>query len=110
MNENSIEALFGLNEEKAQKREKLSDKQRQKLAQLDQDMSWLLGHKQGQRVLIALLAKCRLNFGNFTGNSATFKLEGQRELGLDLISWIRAADADKARLIVAELFVGDDHD
>lgn len=110
IDENSIESLFGLSEEKQAKREKLSEKQRAKLEQLDQDMAWLLSHAQGRRVMTAFLAKCRLNFGNFTGNSSTFKLEGQRELGLDLISWIRAASPPEARKIVAELFVGDDHD
>jgi deoxyribodipyrimidine photolyase-like uncharacterized protein len=110
MNENSIEALFGLADEKVEKREKLSEKQKRKIDQLDQDMAWLLSHPQGRRVLTAFLAKCRLNFGNFTGNSSTFKLEGQRELGLDLISWIRAASPVEARKIIADLFVGDDHD
>ena len=110
MNESSIEALFGLSDDAQIKRDALSDKQRRKLDQLDQDMAWLLAQPQGRRVLAAFLAKCRLGFGNFTGNSTTFKLEGQRELGLELIQWIKSADADEARKIVADLFIGDDYD
>lgn len=110
MNEASIEALFGLSGDVADKRKALGDKQRRKLEQLDQDMSWLLAQPQGRRVLVAFLAKCRLSFGNFTGNSTTFKLEGQRELGLELIHWIKSADPNEARKIVAELFIGEDYD
>lgn len=110
MNESSIEALFGLSDDTRGKREALSDQQRRKLDQLDQDMAWLLAQPQGRRVLVAFLAKCRLSFGNFTGNSTTFKLEGQRELGLELIHWIKSADAKEARKIVAELFIGEDYD
>jgi hypothetical protein len=110
MNEASIEALFGLSGDTSERRQSLSDDQKRQLDQLDQDMAWLLQHPQGQRVIVAFLAKCRLSFGNFTGNSTTFKLEGQRELGLELIRWIRAADSKQARKIVAELFIGDDYD
>lgn len=110
MHEDSIEALFGLSEEKAEKRQKLNEQQIARLQQLDSDMAWLMDQPQGRRVLTAFLAKCRLGASNFTGNSTTFKLEGQRELGLDLISWIKAASPEGARIIIADLFVGDDHD
>ena len=92
------------------KRQEITDAQRALREQLNSDMKWVLGDARGRRVIVNMLAHCRLSVTNFTGNSETFKLEGKREVALAFLRWIKAADPDQARQIVADLFVGDDHD
>jgi hypothetical protein len=55
-----------------------------------------------------MLEHCRLSVSNFTGNSETFKLEGKREVALQMLAWVKQASPEEARTIVASLFVGED--
>lgn len=92
------------------KRQEITDAQNALRDQLNNDMKWVLADARGRRCIVNMLNHCRLSTSNFTGNSETFKLEGKREVALAFLRWIKAADPEMARLIVADLFVGDDHD
>ena len=89
------------------KRQENTDKQKAQRDALNADMAWVLADARGRRVLVNMLAHCRLGVSNFTGNSETFKLEGKREVALAFLAWIKEADPEKARQIVADLFVGE---
>ena len=51
-----------------------------------EDVKWLMGHKQGRRFVTRLLDKAGVYRTSFTGNSETFFREGQRNLGLFVLS------------------------
>jgi hypothetical protein len=74
--------------EQANREEKFSYKQQ--LA----DIRLILESEQGRRFLWKYLSKCGVFKSSFTGNSQTFFLEGQRNIGLQLMEDIMAADAD----------------
>ena len=89
------------------KRQENTDKQKAQRDALNADMAWVLADARGRRVLVNMLTHCRLGVSNFTGNSETFKLEGKREVALAFLAWIKEADPERARQIVADLFVGE---
>jgi len=95
-------------EDIGKRRQEITGEQAQKRQQLLDDMRWVLGDARGQRVIVNMLEHCRLSVSNFTGNSETFKLEGKREVALQMLAWIKQASPEEARTIVASLFVGED--
>lgn len=62
--------------------------------QTDNDLRFILSTAQGQRFLARLLDKTGLHKTSFTGSSQTFFLEGQRNIGLLLLSDIMRVDPD----------------
>lgn len=92
------------------KRKEFEDQSRADREALLDDMRWVLSDARGRRCIVNMLKHCRLGVTNFTGNSETFKLEGKREVALAFLRWMKEADPNEARKIVADLFVGDDHD
>ena len=90
------------------KRQEITEADNAKREQLLNDMRFVLNDARGRRCVVNMLRHCRLGVTNFTGNSETFKLEGKREVALDFLSWIKAADPEQARKIVSDLFVGED--
>ncbi len=56
------------------------------------DVRALLKLKHGRRVVWHLLSVCHINSNSFTGNSQTFFLEGERSIGLHMLSLIEQAD------------------
>lgn len=90
------------------RRQEVTEKQKQEREQLLADMRWVLSDARGRRCVVNMLEHCRLSVTNFTGNSETFKLEGKREVALSFLRWMSEADPEKARLIVADLFVGEE--
>ncbi len=58
------------------------------------DFKWLTESKQGRRFLWRLLDKTGVYRSSFTGSSETFFLEGQRNIGLLLMSEINAICPD----------------
>lgn len=92
------------------KRKEIDDQNQAQRDQLLNDMRFVLSDARGRRCVVNMLRHCRLDTTNFTGNSETFKLEGKREVALAFLRWMKEADADQARKVVTELFVGDDHD
>lgn len=51
-----------------------------------EDWAWLLGNKRGRRIVRELLEYCGVDRVSYTGNSETFFREGQRSVGLRLIT------------------------
>lgn len=60
----------------------------------DQDLKFLLASDQGRRFIWNMLEKCGVFKSSFTGSSETFFLEGQRNIGLKLMSDIMRVDPD----------------
>lgn len=50
------------------------------------DLKWLMSDKRGRRVMWRLLETTGVYRSSFTGNSETFFREGQRNVGLRLLS------------------------
>jgi hypothetical protein len=72
------------------------EKTRQKLRQDndDNDLRFLLATDQGRRFLWKQLEACGVFKSSFTGSSETFFLEGQRNIGLKLLSDIMRVDPE----------------
>lgn len=51
-----------------------------------EDFKWLVGHKQGRRLLWRLLSMTGVFTSSMTGNSQTFFNEGRRDIGLQLMA------------------------
>lgn len=54
------------------------------------DWRWLMGEKRGRRIAWRFLEKCGLYRSSFTGNSATFFNEGERNVGLKILGILMA--------------------
>jgi len=52
----------------------------------EEDIRWLMGQKQGRRIVARLLSMTGVYRTSFTGNSETFFREGMRNIGLILLS------------------------
>ena len=53
------------------------------------DIRWLMGSKQGRRVMARFVEHCGVYRSTFTGNSETFFKEGMRNVGLFLVAEIQ---------------------
>lgn len=60
----------------------------------DNDLKFLLSTDQGRRFIWNMLEKCGVFKSSFTGSSETFFLEGQRNIGLKLMSDIMRVDPE----------------
>jgi hypothetical protein len=63
-----------------------STKQRSKRLSELEDINWILGSKQGRRFFWRYLGMCGVFESSFTGNNTTFFKEGERNIGLRLLS------------------------
>lgn len=66
-------------------------------ARLDKDFADVLATPAGRRVLMHVLEDgrfCRVFASSFTGNSETFRNEGQRTVGIALLQWAQAVAPD----------------
>ena len=52
----------------------------------DDDLLWLMNQPEGRRFLWRLLQACHLSDSSFTGTSATFFREGERNVGLQVLA------------------------
>lgn len=59
-----------------------------------EDTKWILSTRQGRRFFWKLLTQCHVFETSFTGNSQTFFNEGERNVGLKLISDLNESDPD----------------
>lgn len=72
------------------KNQKKDKEQRERLTeQLLKDYVDTFGSAHGQRVLGDILRRCFFFSSTFTGNSATFKNEGKREVALSILGAIQ---------------------
>lgn len=55
-----------------------------------EDFLWMMGDKRGRRFIWRLLDKAGVYRSSFTGNSNTFFLEGQRNMGLMIMDEIHS--------------------
>lgn len=55
-----------------------------------EDFLWMMGDKRGRRFIWRLLDKAGVFRSSFTGNSNTFFLEGQRNIGLMVLDEIHS--------------------
>jgi hypothetical protein len=79
---------------------KAKEKQQSEI-ELD-DYRFLLQTKQGRRVFWKLLTDCGVFKTSFTGNSQTFFLEGQRNIGLKVLNTINEAMPEAYLLMMNE--------
>jgi hypothetical protein len=88
----------------AREKAKAESKDRKSLASLQEteDLKWLLSDKRGRRVLWRILERTGLYRTSFTGNSETYFREGQRDIGLQLLSLITANCPEKYGLMMTE--------
>lgn len=66
------------------------------------DLKNVMSDKSGRRFVWSLLEKTGLYRSSMTGNSQTFFLEGQRNIGLMLIAQINEHCLDEYALMLAE--------
>jgi len=52
----------------------------------DADLVWLMNQREGRRFIWRLLQSCHLYETSFTGTSATFFREGERNIGLQVLT------------------------
>jgi len=58
------------------------------------DLKFLLSTDQGRRFIWKLISKCGVFRQSFTGNSQTFFMEGERNIGLYILDAVMEADPD----------------
>lgn len=87
MDEALIE-LFGEEVQAAKKSAKLSDREQEELTQA---LSALLRSEEGMIFIWWLLNQTHVFQSSYTGNSATYFLEGERNVGLKLYNQLLAA-------------------
>lgn len=61
-------------------------KRRLRAEQADADLLWLMNQREGRRFMWRLLQSCHLYETSFTGTSATFFREGERNVGLQVLA------------------------
>lgn len=66
------------------------------------DFKWLMGDGRGRRVMYRLLERTGVFRSSFTGNSETFFLEGQRNVGLMLMAQIHEACPEQYTAMLKE--------
>lgn len=66
------------------------------------DFAWLMSDKRGRRFMWRMLEVTGVYRSSFTGNSETFFREGQRNVGLKLISDIHELAPDTYTLMLEE--------
>ncbi|WP_343684009.1 hypothetical protein [Asticcacaulis sp.] len=68
-------------------------------AQTKADWDWLMADARGRRIIWALLEFCGVFRTSFTGNSETFFKEGQRNVGLSILTRL---DPDQHAIMTKE--------
>ena len=68
----------------------------------DDDIAWLMGSKQGRRVMWGLLSECGVFRSSMTGNSYTFFNEGARNVGLTQLANIHRVCPERYAAMVKE--------
>jgi len=78
--------------------------QKAKLAVLSEaaDFKWIVSNKRGRRFVWSLLEKAGVFRSSFTGNSATFFNEGQRNIGLAVLAMVHEHAPDAYTLMLSE--------
>lgn len=74
-----------------------AERGKRRAEQLDRDLAELLATPAGRRVLMHVLEAphlCRSFTSSFTGNSETFRNEGQRTVGIALLTWAQRVAPD----------------
>lgn len=66
------------------------------------DMKYILSLKQGRRLIWKYMENAGIFRTSFTGNSTTFFNEGRRDIGLQILADVMAADPDKYILMSKE--------
>ena len=85
----AMEALFGADVKVHDKARRMDDEQRRELLAA---VRGVMGAAAGQRFLWWLLEQTHVFQTSFTGNSATFFMEGERNVGLKLFALCMEAD------------------
>lgn len=70
----------------------------------DEDWKWLMGSARGRRIVWRILGLTGLFRSSFTGNSQTFFMEGERNVGLKLQTKIAQADRSQFAVMYQEHF------
>ena len=66
------------------------------------DLKWVMSSKRGRRFVWKVLDRAGVYRSSFTGNSATFFNEGQRNIGLMLLADIHSACPDQYLAMIKE--------
>jgi hypothetical protein len=88
----------------AKERERDAKREQERLAsrQEAEDFKWLMSDKRGRRVVWGLLDRAGVFRTSFTGNSETFFREGQRNMGLMIITTILEQCPERYHQMVME--------
>lgn len=78
--------------------------QREQLAarQEAEDLKWLMADKRGRRFMWALLERTHVYKTSMTGNSHTFFLEGERNIGLAMMGQLHTVCPERYAEMVKE--------
>ena len=93
----AMEALFGAEVERQDKTRKMNEREHMEFMAAMRD---LLGDDPGRRFVWWLLEQTHVFQSSFTGNSHTFFLEGERNVGLKIFALCMEADPDFMRKLV----------
>ena len=77
-------------------------KRRLRAERADADLLWLMTQREGRRFVWRLLQSCHLYETSFTGTSATFFREGERNVGLQVLADITRLCPDLYARMVGE--------
>lgn len=77
---------------------KAKDARREEL----RDLEFVLSSREGRRFVWKLLEMCGVFTSSFTGNSQTFFLEGQRNIGLKVLADVNEASLEKYVVMMKE--------
>lgn len=85
----------------------LSDEQsaqKEQLAAIQEaeDLKWIMSDKRGRRYMWRLLERTGLYRSSFTGNSETFFREGERNIGLALMSALMSNCSERYAEMIKE--------
>lgn len=78
--------------------ERVRDKRDREL----EDVRWMLSSREGRRFFWRLISHCHVFETSFTGNNTTFFKEGERNIGIFLLTELNAAAPEAYALMQSE--------
>lgn len=96
-------------DDEAQREAERAERQREALLQQENDIKWLMDHKQGRRIMARLMAEGGIYKSTFRPNSEMPYLEGRRALALQFFGEAVELAPEKYILMLNEQVEAKEH-